>query len=404
MKAVILVIAIAVTTVLGPAAGVLGAEVPQIHNEAEPAHGITTMKLEPLWTIGGADDEVLLGTIERLLTLADGRVLLMDSQLSRVLECSADGKVIRELGHPGQGPGELTNPRDLVIFADGTLGLVKVFPGQLVMLTPDGLPAGVVKLNGGDAPGGFVTLHRALLGGDTLLLGASVMTMNPDTPQQSRRFFLGRFDRDGKKTVEYVRKEVSIDLGQGKLHEVWQEFVWSRMGVTGDGIVVVCIPRNEFELSWFTPEGVLLRTATLPVKPWPRNRLAHDRMYGILAKQAEHVPGTEAAVAPTEPVVVDLSLRANGDVWCLTSQSMWEAEAGTFAAYDVIDQNGRYTQRVRVICEGDATRDRLLISGDRAYRVAGYWDAVYQVQGTETDEETEPMSVTCYRIEQTVAE
>ena len=46
--------------------------------------GPMTIELEPLWIIGGAEDDVLLGTIERVLTLDDGRVFLLDSQLSHV--------------------------------------------------------------------------------------------------------------------------------------------------------------------------------------------------------------------------------------------------------------------------------------------------------------------------------
>ncbi len=399
MKSIIFWFALAAAVLLVPAACVFGEEAPRIENGVEPEHGVTTIELEELWTIGGSDDDVLLGTIERVLTLDDGRVFLLDSQLSQVLECSPDGEVIRQLGHDGEGPGELTNPKDMVYFDDGTLGLVKVFPGQLVMLDPEGLPAGVIKLKSDDAPGGFVTMHRALQAGGTLLLGGSIMTMNPELPIQTRTFFLGRFDREGNKTVEYVRTDATFDVRKGKLLESWQEFVWSRMGIASDGKVVVCIPRDEFELSWFAPEGTLLRTSTLPFKPWPRNQLAHDRMQGILQRQADHMPGTEAVAADTEPVVVDLMVRGNGDVWCLTSRSMWEAEDGVFAAYDVINEAGHYINRVRVVCEGNATRDRLMFSGDRAYRVAGYWDAVNRVQGSPVgDDDPEPMSVTCYRI------
>ena len=398
MKATVLrrVAALALALVL--AGGAMGAAAPRIENEMEPQFGSITIELERLWNIGGDADDVLLGTIERVLTTDDGRIFLLDSQLSQVLECSPEGKVIQKLGHSGSGPGELTNPRDLVRFADGTLGLVKTFPGQLVMLTPEGLPAGVIKPVAGDAPGGFATLHRALQAGGTMLLGGSIMTMNPDLPVQTRTFYLGRFDRDGNQTAEYLRAERSFDLRKGELRESWQEFVWSRMDISTDGTVVVCIPRDALELSWFTPEGELLRTATLPVQAWPRNQRARDRMHGILARQAEHIPGAVPVAATTEPAVADLFLRGNGEVWCLTAQSMWEAEAGTFAAYDVFDAEGRYTRRVQVLCEGDATSDRLIIAGDRAYRVAGYWDAVYRVQATVADEDIEAMSVTCYRM------
>ncbi len=378
-----------------------GTEAPRISNTSEPSHGSTTITLEPLWTIGEDDDDVLLGAIERVLTLTDGRTLLMDSQLSQVLECSASGEVIREIGRSGDGPGEITNPRDLVSFADGTLGLVKVFPGQLVMLTPDGLPAGTIKLVAAEGSGGFVTLHRAVQNGGTLLLGVSTMTMNPDTPFQSRSFFLGRYDREGNLITEFARNTVEIDLRQGKYNEAWQEYAWSRMGVAKDGTVVACLPRDKFELSWFAPDGTLLQSATLPTQPWQRNKLAHDRMHGILAKQAEHIPGGAVpCVDPNEPAVVDLLVRENGDIWCLTSAAMWEAKPGTFAAYDVLDKSGRYIKRVQVDCQGDATQDRLLFSDNRAYLVTGYWDAVYRVQGSNAEavSEAKPMSVTCFQV------
>jgi hypothetical protein len=390
-------ILLAITLTLPSA--VCRAETQHVENSAKPLHGNKTIELDPLWTIGGDDTEVLLGTIERVLTLENGGVLLMDSQLSHIIECSADGSIVGQLGHGGSGPGELTNPADLVRLEDGTLGLVKLFPGQLVLLNRDGTPAGTIAPSTEDAPGSFVTLHRAIQNGGTLMLGGSIMTMNPSTPMQSRTFFLGRFNRSGEKTAEFVRKEVSFNMRGGELREEWQEFVWARTDVCDDGSVVVNIPRNEFKLSWFAPDGALLRTASIPASPWSRNKLAHDRMHAILDRQTEHMPpGIEPVVSDTEPVVVDLSLRNGSELWCLTAKSMWEAKSGTFATYDVIDESGRYVRAVEVICPGDATRDRLLFSKDRVYRVSGYWDAVYRTSNTDADETAEPMSVTCYRI------
>jgi hypothetical protein len=398
MKHTLKILTISAAITLTLSATTSSAKTPHTENQATPSQGTTTLTLKPLWNIGD-DDEVLLGTIERVLTQDDGSVLLMDSQLSQVLECSSEGDVLRQLGNAGDGPGEITHPQDMVRFSDGTLGLVKVFPGQLVMLTPDGLPAGNIKLVAGEGSGGFITMHRALQNGGTLLLGASTMTMDPNTPHQSRSFFIASYDRDGTLLTEFARKDVAIDLGKGKYEEDWQEYVWARMAVDADGTVVACIPRNEFELSWFSPDGAVKQTATLPFKAWKRNQLAHDRMEGILERQARHVPGGAVpGVAPTEPLVVDMLVRDNGDVWCMTSQSMWNAKEGIFVAYDVVDKNGQYTQRVEVVCEGDPTRDRLLISGDRAYLVTGYWDAVYRVQGADVDENARPMSITCFEI------
>ena len=65
---------------------------------------------------------------------------------------------------------------------------------------------------------------------------------------------------------------------------------------------------------------------------------------------------------------------------------------------DVITASGQFKERVRIICPGDPTRDRLIFSGGRFYRIAGYWDAVFKVQSETPDPNVEQMSVTCYRI------
>ena len=187
-------------------------------------------------------------------------------------------------------------------------------------------------------------------------------------------------------------------MESNELHESWQEFVWSRMDVAADGTVVVGIPRDEFELSWFATDGTPLLKATIPTTPWTRNTKAHDRMFGILNQQAKHLPGLKPVVAPTEPTIVDLSMRENGDVWCLTSKSMWEAGDKYFATYDVITRSGQYKEQVHIVCDGDATRDRLIFAGGYFYRITGYWDAVFKVRSKTPDQDAEPMSVTCYRI------
>ena len=116
---------------------------------------------------------------------------------------------------------------------------------------------------------------------------------------QTRDFFLGRFDRDGNLIAEYARGQASFDMRRGELHESWQEFVWHRMDVASDGTVVVAIPRDAFEVSWYATDGTPLLKATLPEKPWKRNARARDRMQGTLQHQADHMPGTRAVAART---------------------------------------------------------------------------------------------------------
>ena len=132
-----------------------------------------------------------------------------------------------------------------------------------------------------------------------------------------------------------------------------------------------------------------------------RSDEARDRQRRILkALYAMMDPDLPVEVEPTAPDVVDLLFLNDGRIWTQTSRAQWEPPAGAFTEYDEFDAGGHYTRRVRIVGEGDATRDRLVFSADGklAFRIAGYWDAVLGVQDDGSGEEALPMAVTCYRV------
>ena len=100
------------------------------------------MELEEIWRIGGEDDEdVLLGIITRALVDEEDNIYLLDQQLSEVQVFSSDGEYMKTLGREGSGPGEVTRPGDFLFMPDGTLGLVQIFPGKIVKVDLNGVPA-----------------------------------------------------------------------------------------------------------------------------------------------------------------------------------------------------------------------------------------------------------------------
>jgi hypothetical protein len=290
----------------------------------------------------------------------------------------------------------------MAFMPDGTLGLVQSFPGKIIKLQLDGSPADTYIPETTDAvKGGFLLLSLCRRAGDSLILGGSKMTMNPDTPVQERSFFLRSYGLDAKPRVEYLMVTRKTDLRDFKHREIDQDFVENRMGVRPSGGIVVCEPRYDYALSIYSEDGMLERVIHREYSSLERNEMAIDRVTRILEAEAEHMPsGTEVEVENREMDVVDLVVRSDGAIWCQTSRAMWEPPEGVFTVYDVFGSEGHFVKQVAVVCDGDPVRDRLIFSGDDlVFKITGYWDAVLNARGGgEEASDAEPMAVTCYRI------
>lgn len=381
------------------------AAVPHVRNGAAPAGGSEDLQLEEIWRVGGDDDEdVLLGIVTRVLLDAKGNLYLLDQQLSEVKVFSPAGELLRTLGRQGDGPGEVSNPGDVVLMPDGTIGLVQIFPGKIVKLKQDGTPAGDFNPDTGAATaGGFLALVNCRGAGGNLVLSGIRISMDQATGKQTRNYFVRRYGADGKQLAEYIDKEVTWDFSAGfKFREIDNDFIWWRMDVAPDGRLIVCEPRYDYALSVYAPDGRLEKVIDREYESWPRNALVRERYQGIMEAQLRQFPpGTAMEVEDREQDVEDLRVAADGTIWVLPSRQMFEPAPGTFATYDVFTPDGRFARQVRVHCPGDPSRDRLIFAGDdRVIQVTGFWDAVMAASGGggKDDAEAVPMEVICYRM------
>ncbi len=378
-----------------------------IKNGDTPNKGAQDMELEELWRIGGEDDEdVLLGIISRVLIDGEGNIYLLDGQLSQVQVFSPDGEFIKTLGRQGNGPGEITNPGDMVFMPDGTLGLVQIFPGKIVTLDMDGTPAGDFNPKMGDATeGGFLALVNCRSAGGNLVLGGIQISMDQTTMTQTRNYFLRSYNPAGDKVASYIEKPVTWTFNNDfKFREIDSDFIWWRMDVGPNGKVVACEPRYEYALSVFNPDGTLDRIIDRKYEPWTRTDKVRDRYLSIMkAQAAQFPPGTPVETEDKEQDISDLRVAADGTIWVLPSRQMFEPEPGYFAVYDLFTPTGQFDHQVRVKCPGDPSVDRLMFAGgDRVFLVTGFWDAVLNANAApadgEDDTEAKPMEVICYKI------
>jgi hypothetical protein len=388
---------------------VVWAAVPVITNSDTPAEGRVEVQLEELWRIGGADDEEnLLGVVNRVLADDDGNVYLLDIQLVEVQVFDPDGVYLRSLGKRGDGPGEIRNVMGALFLPDGTLGLVQGFPGRIVKVDLDGLPAGELR-PGGDDPssGGFFALRSAAAVGNHLVLGGARITRGDNSRTATN--FIAAHGLDGAETTRYLETVTVRDFGRMEFSEK-DDFFPGRGGwaLAEDGRVYVAPVRNEYRIDIYGPAGEYERSITRPYESWKRTDAEKDRARELMVPfRRRNRSAVNIVVEPTERDILDIRWTSQGELWVLPSRGIREQDEGIHSTWDVFDGSGAFSRQVAFICEGDGQKDALFFPGDGlAVLVKEHSEAMFAFRGRgadnpsdeEEDLEALPLEVICFEI------
>jgi len=412
--AMLIVLLIALPSVTPAAAGRVTDRdgVLYVSNDATPAAGIETLELEEHWRIGGEDDEEnFFGIINDVLVDAGGNLYLLDVQLTEVQVYDQDGQYVKTLGHRGDGPGELRAVAGQLLLPDGTLGLYQPFPGQIVSIDLDGIPAGSLKV-GGDDPtaGGMVGLRGVASRGDSLVVDGMRMTRGEGFRQTTH--FIGTMGLTGGLGTVYLEWTRRQEFRAPTISETAEDFPHGgRWALGPDGRVWVAPQRNEYRIDVYRSDGSLERIVEVPFRSWQRTAAETERARTLLQPRRRggrgRRPPIEVELAATEPDIVRLQVAANGELWVQTSRSTREQVEGTLLTYDVFDGAGHFVRQVAIVCSGIGTRDALFPAGpDHFVQVIGHSDAFLawrgstsENQGEDQGEEMEaiPLEVVYYR-------
>jgi hypothetical protein len=385
------------------------AAVPVVTNGNEPSEGILKVHLEELWRIGGEEDEEnLLGVIDKVLVDDEGNVYLLDIQLVEVQVFDPDGVYVQSLGKQGDGPGELRNVRDLVFLPDGSVGMVQGFPGRIVKVDLEGLPAGELKPGGNDpSAGGFFALNSVGSAGGRLVLGGAKITRGDNS--RTATSFIAAFDLDGAEGVRYLESVNVRDFSRMEFSEKGEFF--PRQGgwaLADDGRLYVAPVRNEYRVEVHAPDGSLERTIVRKYESWKRTPSEADRAREMMMPfRRRNRNAINLVMEPTERDILDIRLDAGGQLWVLPSRGIREQDEGIHSTWDVFDSSGAFVRQMAIACEGDGQKDALFFpGGGLAVLVREHADAVYAFRGRgsdnpeaeEDDDEVRPLEVICYRI------
>jgi 6-bladed beta-propeller len=134
--------------------------------------------LEDVFSVGtfdGADWETF-GDIRGVAFDGAGNLYILDAQNYQVVEVDKAGKLVRQVGKQGEGPGELRSPGSFTVLRDGTIVIADLGHRAYVEFGPDGAYRRMVSF-GGD--GNMILIGKIVADptGDGILSGGGGMMM-----------------------------------------------------------------------------------------------------------------------------------------------------------------------------------------------------------------------------------
>ena len=387
---------------------------PEVNNGAEPSHPAQTMPMEELWRIGGLDDdENLLGVVNKVFTDDEGQLYLLDIQLTEVQVFDTEGMYVRSLGKRGDGPGELRFVTDALILPDGNVGLVQPFPGKIVKVDRQGIPAGEVR-PGGDDPtkGGFFAVRSAAAVGDELVISGLKISRGENSRTATN--FIGQLKMDGAEGQHYIEMVNTRDFGNQSIVEK-DEFFPHENGWTlaPDGRVIIAPARNEYRLVVHAASGAPELVITRQYDSLKRTSADLERAKAMMMPWRRRNRGNiDFVMEPTEPDIMQFHVADDGHIWVLPSRGVRDQADGVHSTWDVFTPEGEFARQVAFVCDADGQKDALFFpGGDLVVVVKEHKEALwaFQARGAENpdDEESEeieasPLEVICYRISPTL--
>lgn len=381
-----------------------------VRNPAEPPEGIQHWYLEEEWCVGCSDSELLLGLPIRVALDGEGLLHILDAQLNQVHIFSVTGEHLATHFRGGEGPGEIRNPSDLVVWPDGTMGVLQEFPGQVIRVNANGDPMPILHPGADPEAGGWGLLMSGRVRGEQIVL-CGQMTQENESGERIKRQYLASFAPDGSEQLAYLEITEPHQPRSGKMREM--DLVKPHLlgyDVGPDGRVYLTMDWKRYELLVFYPDGGVDRIIERDYEPRRRSEAEREyilKMYGA----GGGGPGETLELAEYAPSIAffqrGVQVTDAGELWILTSRGNHDLPAGVLARFDVFDDKGHFLRQVEVHCPGDPYNDRLLVlANNRVIRIRRFVDALVTSLGPgglppeEDDGEDRSPAVICYRVKQ----
>jgi sugar lactone lactonase YvrE len=368
-------------------------------NPAEPIDPPVTLELTQQFQVGGYDEEVFFGVIIDILEDEQGNIYMLDAQLNEIQVFDPAGNHIDTIGREGEGPGEFRRPSNLFWTPDGNIGVLQTFPSKIVMLTPDGQPAGefpTPKFEGE----GFPALINAEYAKDHLAL--IYVVGQPSESGFVQKNVLCLMDAEGNVSAELHSANAQMQMANPVISEAQWDLFRNRWAAASDGRVFAVKDFRKYEVTVWGPDGKVDRVIHREYPPHVRTDQEKQDVMDVYKRFTRQipVPDLKYEVENEHPPVNfgNVYTRADGSFWVQTSRGSVGQPDDVIGVFDVFDPKGRFVRQVTLKGQRDQDNDAVFFVGDRLYVITDWLPSVAALQGgggsdEEIDEDVEPMAV-----------
>jgi hypothetical protein len=374
-------------------------------NPSAPLDGATTITPTELWRAGGDDDEdVLFGVITDVEIDAKGNVYALDTQLSQINVFSPDGGFLRTIGREGEGPGEFRRAMQMFLTPEGNVAVLQMMPGKLILLTPDGKPAGDYPGPKG-ADGGTISYFEGASAGSSYVLGTREFGRSDNAVRISRALLL--LDAVGQVRATIFKDEVTRDMAAAM--SVDEKDTRNLVFAAGsDGRVYTSENFDGYEIKVFSPAGKLERVIEREYTHRQRSKqeMEDNKPRVMMRREGGRTVHADAKASPTDRDILRMIPREDGTLWVMSSRGANDQPKGTMATFDVFDGSGKFIRQVAVKIPGDFREDEFHILRDQVVVVRSLRsarEAMFAEMGTDDaakdETEPDPVSVVAFRLD-----
>lgn len=371
-------------------------------NPATPSEGNVTLTPHEAWRAGGDDEnDALFGVLSSVAVDEQDNVYVLDMQLSQVNVFDRTGKLLRTIGHEGEGPGEFRRANIMFLMPDGNVAVLQQMPGKLVTLTPDGRPGADFRGPGGK-DGGMIAYMDGGRAGSSIVLNTRSFVQSSGGFSMEKALVMVGADGQTRATLFTAKAQQDMASMTNLDEKEMRGLVWAG---AKDGRVYTSDNFDAYTINVYSPDGKLERVIEREYTHRPRTKEEMEENKPRVTMRTGNGQRLQPNIksSPTDRDVLRILPREDGSLWVLSSRGANGQPQGTLATVDAFDVKGHFVKTFTFKLPINAKQDEFHIARDHVVVVKSARSArdAFMAEGDETkaDEDVEPVSLVAYRFD-----
>lgn len=321
-----------------------------INNSATPKYHTKQIVFDELWRLTSSDPEYLLG-IPADAVAAGRYVLILDKLLDVVHVFDQLGNYERQIGRPGDGPGEFRSPIHMIDFSDETFGILTYAPGYLHHYRLDGELVASHKID----TGAINTVGNRIYGANPLfvMLISDITSIrdgrNRGTSSLTK---LVRYSYAGEISTVYHSKKRDLFYAGNKPPPPVEDEQYFMSGFDASKqYAYLATERNEYKIAVLDAAGDTVRVITRDYQSLQRTKTERDSIAVARSMPSGERVAVDYLASDLEQDIIELKVHMDDWLWVLTSRGAQHPPVGVYQVWDRFDEFGVFNDQVEVILD-----------------------------------------------------